>query len=187
VSIVMGLDQHRGQITGEWIGTDAGEVQRTRVVPADRAALGALLRTEPRGLRRLGQMHRRADPIIASATVTCSRAVAGSGWAHQRDRHPHTWQRPLLDAIGRRSFRARCSASSLSSAMSTSLTVAGGPDVVGCDFAAGRAEQVAHLSVTQLEFRASAHLEDGIYRLPGAGQDDDRWQALNAWAEQVRR
>jgi transposase len=32
----MGLDQHRGQITGEWIDTDTGEVQRTRVAPADR-------------------------------------------------------------------------------------------------------------------------------------------------------
>jgi transposase len=33
----MGLDQHRGQITGEWIDTETGEVQRTRVAPADRA------------------------------------------------------------------------------------------------------------------------------------------------------
>jgi transposase len=33
VSIVMGLDQHRGRITGEWIDTETGEVQRTRVVP----------------------------------------------------------------------------------------------------------------------------------------------------------
>jgi len=37
VSIVMGLDQHRGQITGEWIDTETGEVQRARVAPADRA------------------------------------------------------------------------------------------------------------------------------------------------------
>ena len=37
MTIVMGLDQHRGQITGEWIDTDTGEVQRTRVAPADRA------------------------------------------------------------------------------------------------------------------------------------------------------
>lgn len=36
MSIVMGLDQHRGQITGEWIDTDSGEVQRSRVTPADR-------------------------------------------------------------------------------------------------------------------------------------------------------
>jgi transposase len=39
VSIVMGLDQHRGQITGEWIDTETGEVQRARVAPADRAAV----------------------------------------------------------------------------------------------------------------------------------------------------
>ncbi|MGZ4267373.1 MAG: IS110 family RNA-guided transposase, partial [Solirubrobacteraceae bacterium] len=31
-----GLDQHRGQITGEWIDTETGEVQRSRVTPADR-------------------------------------------------------------------------------------------------------------------------------------------------------
>src|SRR5438270_11219085 len=33
----MGLDQHRGQITGEWIDTETGEVRRSRVGPADRA------------------------------------------------------------------------------------------------------------------------------------------------------
>jgi transposase len=37
MTIVMGVDQHRGQITGEWIDTETGEVQRTRVAPADRA------------------------------------------------------------------------------------------------------------------------------------------------------
>jgi transposase len=43
VSIVMGLDQHRGQITGEWIDTETGEVRRGRVVPADRAAVRTFL------------------------------------------------------------------------------------------------------------------------------------------------
>ena len=43
MSIVMGLDQHRGQITGEWIDTGTGEVQRTRVAPADRAHVRTLL------------------------------------------------------------------------------------------------------------------------------------------------
>jgi transposase len=42
--IVMGLDQHRGQITGEWIDLETGEVQRTRVAPADRAAVRKFLR-----------------------------------------------------------------------------------------------------------------------------------------------
>ncbi len=43
MSIVMGLDQHRGQVTGEWIDTETGEVQRTRVAPADRAAVRKFL------------------------------------------------------------------------------------------------------------------------------------------------
>ena len=43
MTIVMGLDQHRGQITGEWLDTDTGELQRTRVVPADRAAVRKFL------------------------------------------------------------------------------------------------------------------------------------------------
>jgi transposase len=43
VSIVMGLDQHRGQVTGEWIDTDSGEIQRSRVAPADRAAIRKFL------------------------------------------------------------------------------------------------------------------------------------------------
>jgi hypothetical protein len=34
--IVMGLDQHRGPITAEWIETETGEVRRARVAPAHR-------------------------------------------------------------------------------------------------------------------------------------------------------
>jgi transposase len=36
MTIVMGLDQHRGQITAEWIDTETGEVSRARVAPAHR-------------------------------------------------------------------------------------------------------------------------------------------------------
>jgi hypothetical protein len=43
MTIVMGLDQHRGQITGEWLDMESGEVQRTRVAPADRAAVRKFL------------------------------------------------------------------------------------------------------------------------------------------------
>jgi transposase len=43
VSIVMGLDQHRAQLTGEWLDTGTGEVQRARVVPADRAGVRRFL------------------------------------------------------------------------------------------------------------------------------------------------
>ena len=43
VSIVMGLDQHRAQISGEWIDTITGEVSRARIVPADRAGVRKFL------------------------------------------------------------------------------------------------------------------------------------------------
>jgi transposase len=36
MTIVMGLDQHRAQITAEWIDTDTGELARARLAPAHR-------------------------------------------------------------------------------------------------------------------------------------------------------
>src|SRR3954468_1497182 len=39
VAIVMGLDQHRAQITAEWLDTETGEIARTRIAPADRAGV----------------------------------------------------------------------------------------------------------------------------------------------------
>ena len=36
MTIVMGLDQHRAQITAEWIDTTTGEIARARVAPAHR-------------------------------------------------------------------------------------------------------------------------------------------------------
>ena len=36
MTIVMGLDQHRAQITAEWIDTETGEIARARVAPAHR-------------------------------------------------------------------------------------------------------------------------------------------------------
>jgi transposase len=43
MAIVMGLDQHRAQITAEWIETSTGEVSRGRVAPADRAGVRRFL------------------------------------------------------------------------------------------------------------------------------------------------
>jgi transposase len=39
VTIVMGLDQHRAQITAEWLDTSTGELSRARIAPADRAGV----------------------------------------------------------------------------------------------------------------------------------------------------
>jgi transposase len=43
MTIVMGLDQHRAQVTGEWIDTETGELHRARVAPADRMAVRKFL------------------------------------------------------------------------------------------------------------------------------------------------
>src|SRR3954468_18941773 len=39
VTIVMGLDQHRAQITTDWLDTATGEVSRARIAPAARAGV----------------------------------------------------------------------------------------------------------------------------------------------------
>src|SRR5215211_3568454 len=43
VTIVMGLDQHRSQITAEWLDTDSGEIARARVAPAHREGVRCFL------------------------------------------------------------------------------------------------------------------------------------------------
>jgi transposase len=43
MTIVMGLDQHRAQITAEWIDTETGEVSRSRVAPAHRESVRRFL------------------------------------------------------------------------------------------------------------------------------------------------
>ncbi len=43
MSLVMGLDQHRAQISAEWIDTITGEISRARVAPADRAGVREFL------------------------------------------------------------------------------------------------------------------------------------------------
>jgi len=39
MAIVMGLDQHRAQITADWLDTETGEVSRRRISPAHRAGV----------------------------------------------------------------------------------------------------------------------------------------------------
>jgi transposase len=41
--ILMGLDQHRAQITTEWVDTSTGEISRARIAPADRAGVRRFL------------------------------------------------------------------------------------------------------------------------------------------------
>jgi hypothetical protein len=42
MTIVMGLDQHRAQVTAEWVDTETGELSRARVAPAHRSSVRKL-------------------------------------------------------------------------------------------------------------------------------------------------
>jgi transposase len=64
VTIVMGLDQHRAQITAEWIDTATGEVSRHRVAPAHRA-----------GVRRFAERFRDLELEVALEATTGWRFV----------------------------------------------------------------------------------------------------------------
>jgi transposase len=43
MTIVMGLDQHRAQVTAESLDTETGELSRARVVPAHREGVRRFL------------------------------------------------------------------------------------------------------------------------------------------------
>jgi transposase len=64
VTIVMGLDQHRAQITAEWIDTETGEVSRQRLAPAHRA-----------GVRRFAERFRGRELEVALEATTGWRFV----------------------------------------------------------------------------------------------------------------
>jgi transposase len=64
VTILMGLDQHRAQITVEWIDTSTGEISRGRVRPADRA-----------GVRRFVERFRGQELEVALEATTGWRFV----------------------------------------------------------------------------------------------------------------
>ena len=92
--IVMGLDQHRAQITVEWLDTETGEVSRGRVVPAYResvrrflerfrgeeleAALGAMI-----GWRFVVEELRRAGAGSASGRAGADQRAARQQEARQ--------------------------------------------------------------------------------------------------------
>ena len=62
--IVMGLDQHRAQITADWLEAETGEVKRARVAPADRA-----------GVRRFFERFRGHELEVALEATTGWRFV----------------------------------------------------------------------------------------------------------------
>ena len=65
MTIVMGLDQHRAQITAEWLDTETGEVIRSRITPAHR-----------QGVRRFCEKFRGQELEVALEATTGWRFVA---------------------------------------------------------------------------------------------------------------
>jgi hypothetical protein len=65
MTIMMGLDQHRAQITAEWIDTETGEVSRSRISPAHRA-----------GVRRFCERFRGQELEVGLEATTGWRFVA---------------------------------------------------------------------------------------------------------------
>jgi transposase len=65
MAIVMGLDQHRAQITADWVDTETGEVVRRRITPAHRA-----------GVRRFCEQFRGQQLEVALEATTGWRFVA---------------------------------------------------------------------------------------------------------------
>ena len=72
VTIVMGLDQHRAQLTAEWVDTSNGEISRARVAPAHRGGVrrffsrfgGQELRRLPLEFPRVEPRKRDARPLV---------------------------------------------------------------------------------------------------------------------------
>jgi transposase len=120
VSIVMGLDQHLGQISAEWIDTITGELSRARIAPADRAGVRKFLarfrgealevaleattgwRFVVEELERIGAEVHLAEPAEAAA-LKGKKKRAKTDWAdarHLREllligRLPESWIPPV--------------------------------------------------------------------------------------------
>src|SRR5690349_13705280 len=105
----MGLDQHRGQVTGEWIDTETGEVERTRVAPADRAHVRRWLSRfrgqelevaleATTGWRFVVEELRRIEAVVHLAEPAETAALRGSKKRAKNDRADARHQRELLMA-----------------------------------------------------------------------------------------
>ncbi len=128
MTLVMGMDQHRQQISAEWIDTVTGEISRARIAPADRVGVRRFL-TRFRGcdlevaleattgwrflveeLQRIGAEVHLAEPAETSG-LKGKKQRAKTDWAdarHLREllligRLPESWIAPahLLDLRAR--------------------------------------------------------------------------------------
>jgi hypothetical protein len=109
MSIVMGLNQHRAQVTAEWLDTETGEVSRGRIVPADRSGVRKFLaRFEgselevaleaTTGWRFLVEELRRVGASVHLAEPAETSALRGSKQRAKNDRADSRHLRELLMA-----------------------------------------------------------------------------------------
>jgi transposase len=111
MSLVMGIDQHRAQISAEWIDTITAEVSRARITPADRAGVREFLgpfRGEglevaleaTTGWRFVVEELRRVDAVVHLAEPAETAGLRGSKKRAKNDRADARHLRELL-MIGR--------------------------------------------------------------------------------------
>jgi transposase len=107
MSIVMGVDQHRAQITAEWIDTASGEISRARVRPADRAGVRRFLARfagrqlevaleATTGWRFLVEELRAAGAVVHLAEPAETAALRGNKRRAKSDRADARHHRELL-------------------------------------------------------------------------------------------
>ena len=107
MTIVMGLDQHRVQITSDWLDTETGEVKRGRIAPADREGVRRFLsRFGGRGLdvaleattgwRFVVEELRRVGAVVHLAEPAETAARRGSKKRAKNDRADARHLRELL-------------------------------------------------------------------------------------------
>ena len=127
MTIVMGLDQHRAQITAEWLDTETGAVGRSRITPAHRAGVrrfceqfhGQELEVgleATTGWRFVADELRRVDAVVhlAEPAVTAARRGNKKRAKNDRadarhirellmiDRLPESWIPPITSLISAR-------------------------------------------------------------------------------------
>ena len=83
MTIVMGLDQHRAQVTADWLDTETGELKRGRIAPADRTGVARFLSRF--GGQELDVASRsRPPPAGASLSRSSTGSVPGCTWPSRR-------------------------------------------------------------------------------------------------------
>ena len=82
MSIVMGLDQHRAQITAEWIDTSTGEVSRGRVTPLIALACAGSSSVSP---ARSSRWRWRRRPAGGSWSRSCAALARRCIWPSRRE------------------------------------------------------------------------------------------------------